>query len=278
MTSINGFQAGYKLLFRTMSDVVKITIEFEAAESKRFRMFSGAFVRGFVYWTLSKINRTFAKKLHSSKMLAPFSVTPVMSNGKIVEKIEEGENYKFSITFFIPEIGEALKSYLISTDKLYFTATENPLKKVEVKYCDEKSLMYNTIRKFKIDFISPCYFRVPSKSYRFVPLPIPNLMFKSLARLHSAFLSEIPLQYREWLNHNGITVSGFKIETQKVLLKKGKWASGFVGYVNFSIPEDSYVEEYAKITSKLLNFGEYSNVGGGRTSGLGVIKLNVKTQ
>jgi len=44
----------------------------------------------------------------------------------------------------------------------------------------------------------------------------------------------------------------------------------------FSLPEDTYSENFARITSLLLRFGEYSNVGGGRTSGLGVIKASNK--
>jgi len=99
-------------------------------------------------------------------------------------------------------------------------------------------------------------------------------MFRSLARLYSAFISEVPLEYREWLDRNGVAVSGLKIETQKVMLKKRKWAVGFVGRVNFSLPEDIYDDRYAEITSRLLSFGEYSNVGGGRTSGLGVMRFS----
>lgn len=257
-----------------MSDIVRVTIEFEALESKRFRMYSGAFVRGFVYWVLARMDRTFAEKLHSSKTLSPFSVTPVMLNNTPVDRLEGGKEYNFSITFFVPEIGEALKDYLISTDKVYFTAVQNPLKKVRVKYCSEDSLVNEALTKFRVDFVSPCYFRTPSDGYRFIPLPLPNLMFRSLARLYSAFLSEVPQEYREWLDRNGIAVSGLKIETQKVMLKKGKWAVGFVGRVNFSLPEDLYNDEFAEITSRLLSFGEYSNVGGGRTSGLGVMRFS----
>jgi len=258
-----------------MSDIVRVTIEFEAQESKRFRMYSGAFVRGFVYWVLRRMDKTFAEKLHSSKELSPFSVTPVMSKKENlpVDRLEEGKEYGFSITFFIPEIGEAIKNYLMSADRIYFTAVDNPLKRVYVRYCDEESLVDGAFDKFRVDFITPCYFRTPSESYRFVPLPLPYLMFRSLARLYSAFLSEIPQEYREWLDRNGIVVSGLKIETERVLLKKGKWAAGFKGFVNFSLPEDTYDEVCAEITSKLLNFGEYSNVGGSRTSGLGVIRV-----
>lgn len=220
------------------------------------------------------MSREFAEKVHNSKTLSPFSVTPVMSeDGLPVDRLEEGKRYAFSITFFIPEIGEALKDYLTAVDTVYFTAVENPLRKVSVKYCDEESLADGAVKKFRVDFVSPCYFRIPSESYRFIPLPLPNLMFRSLARLYSAFLSEIPQEYREWLDKNSITVSGLRIETEKVLLKKGKWSVGFKGSVNFGLPGDTYNEDYAEITSRLLKFGEYSNVGGGRTSGQGFIRV-----
>ena len=257
-----------------MTDIVKITVEFEASESKRFRMYSGAFVRGFVYWVLGRMNREFARQLHSSKSIAPFAVTPVMLDGTPVDRMEEGKLYNFSVTFFVPEIGEALKSYLTSTDNIYFTATGNPLKKVAVRYCDVASLSSNAVRKFRVDFITPCYFRLPSETgYRFVPLPLPDLMFRSLARLYSAFVSEISQEYRKWLDRGGVAVSGLKIKTEKVMLKKGNWAIGFVGTVNFSLPDDTYDEEFSETTSKLLKFGELSNVGGSRTSGLGVIRV-----
>jgi len=258
-----------------MTDIARVTVEFEALESKIFRMYSGAFVRGFLYWVLKRMSREFAEKVHNSKSLSPFSVTPVLSEDFLpVNRLEEGKKYTFSITFFVPEVGEALKDYLTAVDTVYFTAVENPLRKVSVKYCDEKSLANKAVKKFRVDFISPCYFRIPSESYRFIPLPLPDLMFRSLARLYSAFLSEIPQEYREWLDKNGITVSGLKIETEKALLKKGKWSVGFKGSVNFSLPEDTYNKDYAEITSRLLNFGEYSNVGGSRTSGFGMIKTN----
>ncbi|MBE8540205.1 CRISPR-associated endoribonuclease Cas6 [Geoglobus acetivorans] len=258
-----------------MTDFVRVEIEFEALESKRFRMYSGAYVRGFVYWVLGRMDRAFAERLHSSRGISPFSVTPVMLNDYPVSSLEEGKEYRFSITFFVPEIGEALRDYLISANSVYFTAVENPLRRVRVRYVDMGSLEEGPTTKFRVDFVSPCYFRMPSNSYRFVPMPMPELMFRSLARLYSAFIEEVPADYRRWLDEGGIAVSGLKIETEKVLLKKSKWAAGFTGWVNFSMPDDLYSEQHARLTAKLLRFGEYSNVGGGRTSGLGVMRCKI---
>ncbi len=255
--------------------IVHFKISFVASESKYFRMYSGAYVRGFLYWVLKRINRILAEELHSNKGLAPFATSPIFKNDNYsIDKLIEGEKYSFTISVFVEEIGEALKDYLMSIDQIFFAGTYNKVDKIEVKYVDE--FEEDTFRKFKIKFLTPCYFRIPNLDYRFVPLPLPQLLFRSLARLYEAYVSCLPIEYREWLDKWGIAVSGCNIRTEKVLLKKGLWSVGFTGDVNFSIPDDTYDEKFVRITSKLLNFGEYSNVGGGRTSGMGMIRVKNK--
>ena len=252
--------------------ITHFTLSFTASESKHFRIYSGVYVRGILYWILKKINRIFAEELHSSKGLAPFAVSPVFKeNQKFVERIAEGENYTFTLTTFVEEIGEALKEYLTSVDKIFFAGAFNEVDRISVRYVDD--FVEKPIKKFEIRFLTPCYLRIPNLGYRFVPLPVPQLVFRSLARLYEAYVSALPREYREWLDKWGIAVSACNIRTEKVLLKKRMWSAGFVGDVKFSIPDDTYDDEFAGITSKLIKFGEYSNVGGGRTSGLGMIKV-----
>jgi len=47
---------------------------------------------------------------------------------------------------------------------------------------------------------------------------------------------------------------------------------GFTGPVRFSIPGDMFSEKFARFTDALMKFVEYSNVGGNRTAGFGVVK------
>jgi len=252
--------------------IVYFTIDFVASESTYFWMYSGAYVRGFLYWVLRKINRILAEELHSSKGLAPFATSPVFKDDNyFIERLVEGERYTFTISVFVEEIGEALKEYLMTIDRIPFAGMLNELEGIEVRYVDD--FEDEEVRKFKISFLTPCYFRIPNLDYRFVPLPLPQLLFRSLARLYEAYISSLPKKYREWLDRWGIAVSGCNIKTEKVSLKKGLWSVGFVGEASFSIPDDTYNKEFARITSKLLSFGEYSNVGGGRTSGLGKIRV-----
>ncbi len=252
--------------------IVHFTINFVASESRIFWMYSGAYVRGFLYWALRKINRILAEELHSSKGLAPFATSPVFKDDNYsIEKLVEGEKYTFTISVFVEELGEALKEYLMSIDRIPFAGMLNEVDRIEVRYVSD--FESEEVRKFRITFLTPCYFRIPNLDYRFVPLPLPQLLFRSLARLYEAYVSSLPKEYRDWLDKWGIAVSGCDIRTEKVLLKKGLWSVGFVGEVKFSIPDDTFNEEFAMITSKLLSFGEYSNVGGGRTSGLGMIRV-----
>ncbi|HIP63275.1 MAG TPA: CRISPR-associated endoribonuclease Cas6 [Archaeoglobus profundus] len=251
--------------------IVHFTIEFVASESIYFGMYSGAYVRAFLYWVLRKINRILAEELHQSKGLAPFATSPVYKDDNYwLDKVEKDEKYKFNISVFVEDIGEALKDFLMKIDRIHFLGRLNRLEYVEVKYVD--NFDDKITRKFKIEFLTPCYFRIPNYC-RFVPLPLPQLLFRSLARLYEAYIGELPREYRDWLDKWGIALSGCKIETKKVSLKRGLWSVGFVGEATFSIPDNLFNEDFARITSKLLSFGEYSNVGGGRTSGLGKIRV-----
>ncbi|MEM4645851.1 MAG: CRISPR system precrRNA processing endoribonuclease RAMP protein Cas6 [Archaeoglobaceae archaeon] len=114
-----------------------------------------------------------------------------------------------------------------------------------------------------------------------IPLPIPSLMFRNLARLWSAF-SGINLDVRgaaHWAE-NAIAVAGFPkpgIRTVRVYEHPttNKWISGFMGTVRFAVKEELYKKKYAKISTALLKMAEITNVGVRRTAGLGMIKYIV---
>lgn len=111
-----------------------------------------------------------------------------------------------------------------------------------------------------------------------VPLPIPSLMFKNLARLWSAF-SGIDLDVWSVVRwaENTIVIAGFPkpgIRTVRVYEHPtaNKWITGFIGTVRFSVKEELYKEDYAKTSAVLLRMAEMTNVGVRRTAGLGMVK------
>jgi CRISPR/Cas system endoribonuclease Cas6 (RAMP superfamily) len=54
-----------------------------------------------------------------------------------------------------------------------------------------------------------------------------------------------------------------------------KKAVGFVGWVTYELKDQE--SEWNKVTCILANFAEYASVGGNRTGGFGVTRLNVKS-
>jgi CRISPR/Cas system endoribonuclease Cas6 (RAMP superfamily) len=122
----------------------------------------------------------------------------------------------------------------------------------------------------------PCKYAVSCQGLN-IPLPIPSLMFKNMARIWSAF-SDTQLDVWEatrWAE-NAVMVAGFPkpgIKTVRVYEHPttNKWISGFLGTVRFAIKK-MYNERYAKTISALLKMAEVTNVGVRRTAGLGLIK------
>jgi len=123
----------------------------------------------------------------------------------------------------------------------------------------------------------PCRYAVKCRGIT-IPLPVPSLIFKNLARLWSSF-SGINLDVwgaARWAER-AIMVAGFPkpgIRTIRVYEHPttNKWIAGFMGTVRFAVKEESYKEKYAKIAAALLKMAEITNVGVRRTAGLGMIK------
>ncbi len=254
--------------------MVRFDISFKASKSIKFRLFSGAIIRGFVYTVIGRHNKRFASELHASKTLSPFSTTPLFNSSGTASKIEKGENYKFRVVFFSQEIGEAFRDYFMKRDRLKIGGCKHKIDDISVEYV--RKFEDKPSKKIKVNFLTPTCFRIPSQGYRFLPLPYPPLLMRSLARIYEGFVEALPREYRDWLDMHGVAVAGCNISTEKVMIKKNSWNVGFKGEVKLSLPGDVYREDYARITSKLLRFGCYTNVGGGRTSGMGVMEVEFK--
>ena len=123
----------------------------------------------------------------------------------------------------------------------------------------------------------PCEYAVSCRGL-IVPLPMPSLMFRNLARIWSAF-SDTHLNVWEaarWAE-NAILVAGYPkpgIRTVRVYEHPttNKWIVGFMGTVRFAVREDLYDERNAKTLAALLRMAELTNIGVRRTAGLGMIK------
>jgi len=151
--------------------------------------------------------------------------------------------------------------------------------------------------KVEVSFLTPTYFRstqhnpgifrriLPKRFrksvrpvYRYVILPDPYYLFRGLARLYRRFCDPriSYSSYCEWLLEGGIALETFSdLRVHKVFDAKGRWARGFTGKVVYAMPGDTFNRKFAELTLRLLEFARFSNVGGNRTAGFGVIDYRV---
>jgi len=281
---------------------VTLTFRFLLNKVMAFNYFSGYYVRGFFYSTLREINQDLAEKIHNSKLLAPFSSRALtLEEGNyrhIVMKYVNNPSFaSFGYSIFLKEISRDFLEYVVKDGTVTLLNEKFSLNSVEFSEIEWKEIVEKSkpVKKFDINFLTPTYFRLPpvvleryeakekivekkeKALYRFYPLPDPSLLVKSIAKIWKKF-STVDLDLNSlisWVGAGGVSVSGFRNGIKTIKLyeheKANKWIVGFVGRVEFSLPEDTFNEKLAKNLDALLRFAEYSNVGGGRTAGLGMI-------
>jgi len=292
--------------------IIRISLKFHVPRPIFFHGFSGFLSRGLLYELIRCVDAKYAERLHSSGRLSPFATTPIMvlgsKGGVIAYKVIPGGSVCMVHYTFLEEkpASIVLKSLIEEKVKPRLVDIEVKLVEVSVSHVKYSTLLEEAraVRKFMLEFITPTYFRFspqaattvfPSlrslkgikvenirKASRFHPLPEPILMMRSLVRLWRSF-TDRPFDYTgylSWISIMGVSLAGYPsgIKTQRLYEHETtkKFVVGFTGKVNFSIPEDLYSKRWAKITDALLKFAEYSNLGGGRTAGFGIVRYKPK--
>jgi CRISPR/Cas system endoribonuclease Cas6 (RAMP superfamily) len=100
---------------------------------------------------------------------------------------------------------------------------------------------------------------------------------KHLAHAWNTLVSEDPEHLDEnafgaWAKEN-VRVSAYQLETTNVTLGEGNRSNtGFTGWATFSVKPENQAGNFLSLVDRLLLFAEHCNVGGGRNTGLGMVK------
>lgn len=280
-----------------------IKLEFEIVplleEYVKINRFSGLMVRTFLYrMLLPKLEVT---DTHEKKDLKPFSTTPIYEISdkkiKIYERGEEIRHGYFEIRFLeidkpmrvldaisnLKEIRLDTHLFRVLNLKLYIKSYIELLKDLE------------SIREFEINFLTPTALRSPSvyvsyskiendfrevvkyKKRRrgiYLPIPHPNLIFKNILRQFRRF-SGLIIPYdeiNEFIENDRIALVGYPkcLRTKAIKISQEETYIGFIGKVSFEVYGNEEIKRYI---NALLRFSEYSNIGVGRTAGLGWCKV-----
>lgn len=287
--------------------ITVISLKLQAEKPIVFGSFSGFSVRGLFYELVRRVDVEYAESLHSSKRLASFSTSPIIrlspGGSEIVYKaLPQGVQCIVRFVVLDDRLAQKVLNSLLVEKSMKLMDVE--VRPVEVSVFQREYAEFleesQPVEVMSVRFLTPTFFRFspliasglfPSKrpaggagklklknGRRFHPIPEPILMMRSLTRLWRAF-SNKPFNYSDylsWVSSMGVSLAGYPkgIRTMRLYehFQTKKFIVGFVGTVNFSIPKDLYIRKWAKITDALLRFAEYSNVGGGRTAGFGMVK------
>ncbi|TDA38443.1 MAG: hypothetical protein DSO07_11560, partial [Thermoproteota archaeon] len=91
--------------------LTQFSLSFISPEGLKFQSFSGYAVRGIFFDLIKSVDEKMAENLHSSKDIAPYSVTPVefVESGRIVYRECGPMKGRFKITVMKDEISEILR-------------------------------------------------------------------------------------------------------------------------------------------------------------------------
>ena len=301
-----------------MSSISSFTLRIDVGDPVVFQSFSGFAACGLFYNLVRLIDKNFAEELHSSKKLAPWSATPFFvehpSSRIVYRSIPARSVVNVSFSIMDERLSNVFREAILKSGmEVDLVNVKAKVMDVAVNTCKFSDLTSNVKPlpiKFAIRFLTPTVFRrsifdccpycpyyveytVKARSGRkvekpckyavycsgmLVPLPLPSLMFRNLARIWSTF-SDTRLDVKETVKwaENAIMIAGFPkpgIRTVRVYEHPttNKWIIGFMGTVRFVVREELYNDKYAKIAATLLKMAEMTNMGVRRTAGFGMIK------
>jgi CRISPR-associated endoribonuclease Cas6 len=214
--------------------------------------------------------------------------------------VTAGETFKFRVGCLDDKVADAIGRSMTSMWPPIFPVRNSEAMIMEVSvsfWTPSQKVEVEEGMKVEVRFLTPTNFRstqhnpgilrriLPSRFrrsvrpvYRYVILPDPYYLFRGLARLYRRF-GDPRIRYSsycEWLLEGGIALETFSdLKVHKVFDAKGRWARGFTGKVVYAMPGDTFDRKYAELTVRLLKFARFSNVGGNRTAGFGVIDYRV---
>ncbi|MCX8176458.1 MAG: CRISPR-associated endoribonuclease Cas6 [Candidatus Bathyarchaeota archaeon] len=258
---------------------VELVLEMHATKTFSLPVFTGYVSRGVFLNMLRWVNPNLSEEYHKPNMMKPYSVTPLyFKREKTGEKDKHTVNPDYPCIVKIRLLRDEDSNHILNyfreknTITVYGETLHVSSINVQTKSYEELEKESKPLEKLYIYFKTPTYLTSLGSEYHEL-FPNPVKVFPNLMRLWDQYTTtkkfgkEKLEEYKEWLTKN-IGVAEYKLETRLVYMGKKK-AKGFVGWVTY---ETKTMDKWSKTTSMLAKYAEYSNIGGNRTGGFGVVK------
>ena len=243
-------------------------------------VYTGRFIRATFLKIVSSIDESFSEKLHEPNKYwgtAPYSITPIYGENLDEEKfiplntrVEKDKIYCFEIRI-VQSVFESILVDLI--EKLYESLKLGNISFEVAKILLKKSIVKDeNANRFEVFFRTPTYFRILGSDFHYL-FPTPEKLVFSVAKILNIF--SIESFDKDFLENEvipNISIKAYNLRTVKpVPLDRSRRLIGFVGRVVYEASD----KKAAEVFGKILNYAKYTNVGGNRTGGFGVVNYKV---
>ncbi|MEM1552876.1 MAG: CRISPR system precrRNA processing endoribonuclease RAMP protein Cas6 [Candidatus Bathyarchaeia archaeon] len=250
-------------------------------------------LRDVIYQAIYKVDPACFMEIHRGGAIAPFSTLPPLGvrGGKIAflkSYISASSLFRFEVRCLNDKFTEIFAKAMLNEKYIRLANGVIEVLSVRARTVPSEVLVREAeksveCRKFAILFKTPTVLRLKvegeNRASLLFPLPDPRLIFINLYIIWNRYMEpKIDEGYIAWLSKMGICPAGLKnVRTYRLFeYKEGgkrRFDIGFVGTVRLAFVDTFYEKSKALQTHTLLKFAEYSNIGKGRTAGLGVIKV-----
>ena len=254
--------------------------------------------RGVIMKWLLESNPELGDAFHESEEIRPYAINTIPHR--------DTDTIEFILTSYNEDLSDTIITDVVQNKKVNLTVDHQTfiISNISFDRPNLEQLQHNAspITKVQVHFVTPVYFNTLLGDYP-VRFPMPNLFFGNLVHLWNDITHEELQIEREpfidWVNAH-VYISGYKMRSAKRDIGKRAPVVGGLGNATYRVTginrnyyktlldkmdqkydtefvNDDYSEN-CQWLDVLCNLGTYTNVGGNRTAGMGVIRYWVKEQ
>jgi CRISPR-associated endoribonuclease Cas6 len=262
----------------------EMSLEMYAEKEVLLPFFTGHVSRGLLLHILRHVNPVVSQSLHEPNVLKPYSLTPLYFRSETKTSggylLDAAFPCRVRFRFLKDEFANYLVEYFSQKSTVTIIDTGFHIASMAVKSKDylEMEKESEPVGAFRLYFRTPTYLASLGTSFHCL-WPEPTRIFPNLMRLWDTYTTgkrygkEEYVEYREWLIKN-VGVAEHELKTRLVYMGRKK-ATGFVGWTTYEMKAK---DEWNKVTCMLARFAEYSNIGGNKTGGFGVVHFRERKQ
>ena len=248
--------------------------------------------RGVIMKWLTERNPELADAFHKPGEIRPYSINTIPNRKE--NKIE------FILTSYNEQLSDTVIQDLLQSERVKLKVDGQQFFIARISFerpnLDQMFKQAKAITKFQVQFVTPVYFNTLLGDYP-VRFPMPNSFFGNLVHLWNEINTNDPqlerVSFIEWVNAH-VYISGYKMRSAKRDIGKRKPVVGGLGNATYRVTKinrnyykklleemdrnydvnfvnDNYSENCQWLNA-LCKLGTYTNVGGNRTAGMGVIR------